>query len=72
MSKLSINTTNNYSLNFDKKKRKFKQIKFLIFHYTGMKNEKNAIKKLLSQKSKVSSHYFIKNSGEILYLVPDS
>mgnify|MGYP001242089140 CR=1 FL=1 len=72
MSKLSINTTKNYSLNFDKKKRKFKQIKFLIFHYTGMKNEKNAIKKLLNHKSKVSSHYFIKNSGEILNLVPDA
>ena len=71
MSKLSINTTKNYSLNFDKKKRKSRQIKLLIFHYTGMKNEKNAINKLLGQKSKVSSHYFIKNSGEILNLVPD-
>ena len=37
-----------------------------------MKNEKNAIKKLLNHKSKVSSHYFIKNSGEILNLVPDA
>ena len=43
---MSINTTLNYSPNFDKKKRKFKQIKFIIFHYTGMKNEKDAIKRL--------------------------
>ena len=62
---MSINTTLNYSPNFDrKKKRKFKQIKFIIFHYTGMKNEKDAIKKLTNIKSKVSSHYFIKNNGE--------
>ena len=35
-----------YSLNFDKKKRKSKNIKYLIFHYTGMKNEKKAIYRL--------------------------
>ena len=46
------------------KKRKFKQIKFIIFHYTGMKNEKDAIKRLTNFKSKVSSHYFIKNNGK--------
>ena len=61
----------NYSPNFDRKKRNQNQIKFIIFHYTGMKKEINAINKLTSQKSKVSSHYFIKNSGEILNLVPD-
>ena len=68
---MSINTTLNYSPNFDKKKRKFKQIKFIIFHYTGMRNEKDAIKRLTSSKSKVSSHYFIKNNGEIIALVPE-
>tara|TARA_B100001121_G_scaffold307967_1_gene330750 strand:+ start:1610 stop:2248 length:639 start_codon:yes stop_codon:yes gene_type:complete len=36
-----------------------------------MKKETDAIKKLCDSKSKVSSHYFIKNSGEILNLVPD-
>ena len=71
MQKLSINTTLNYSPNFDKKKRKPKEIKFLILHYTGMKKEKDAIKKLTTEKSKVSCHYFIKNNGEILTLVPD-
>ena len=67
----NINTTLNYSYNFDLKKRKKTQIKFIIFHYTGMKKEKDAINKLISQNSKVSSHYFIKKDGEILTMVPD-
>ncbi len=66
-----MNTTLNYSPNFDVKKRKLKEIKFIIFHYTGMKREKEAINKLKNYKSKVSSHYLIKNNGEILTLVPD-
>ena len=65
-------TTLNYSPNFDIRKRKPKQIKFIIFHYTGMKNEIKSINLLTSQRSKVSCHYFIKNNGEILTLVPDS
>ena len=68
---MSINTTLNYSPNFDAKKRKLKQIKFIIFHYTGMKSEINAIRHLTDAKSKVSSHYFIKNNGEIITLVPE-
>ena len=36
-----------------------------------MQSEKDAINRLVNEKSKVSSHYFIKNSGEILNLVPD-
>ena len=61
----------NYSPNFDPKKRKKKEIKFIIFHYTGMKREVDAINKLTNQRSKVSCHYFIKNNGKILNLVPD-
>ena len=68
---MSINTTQNYSPNFDRKKRKIKQIKFIIFHYTGMKNERDAIKRLTDSKSKVSSHYFIKNNGSVITLVPE-
>ena len=68
---MSINTTSNYSPNFDLKKRKSQQIKFIIFHYTGMKYEKDAIERLTSFKSKVSCHYFIKNNGKVLNLVPD-
>ena len=66
-----MNTTLNYSPNFDTKKRKPKKIKFIIFHYTGMRNEITSINLLTSQKSKVSCHYFIKTNGEILSLVPD-
>ncbi len=66
-----MHTTLNYSPNFDNKKRKPKQIKFIIIHYTGMRNQKDAINKLTSINSKVSSHYFIKNNGEILNLIPD-
>ena len=61
----------NYSPNFDRKKRQSNKIKFLIFHYTGMKNEVDAINRLTDFKSKVSSHYFIKNNGKIINLVPD-
>jgi N-acetylmuramoyl-L-alanine amidase len=63
--------TLNYSPNFDIKKRKPNQIKFIIFHYTGMKNESEAIDRLTNIKSKVSSHYLIKNNGEIVVMVPD-
>ena len=72
MPKLSIDTTLNYSPNFDIHKRKLKNIKFVIFHYTGIKREIDAIKLLTDEKSKVSCHYFIKNNGEILTLVPDT
>ena len=68
---MSINTTFNYSPNFDIKKRKIEQIKFIIFHYTGMKNDKKAINRLTDIQSKVSSHYFIKNNGEVVTLVPE-
>ena len=61
----------NYSPNFETKKRKSNQIRFIIFHYTGMKKESEAIKRLTDIKSKVSCHYFIKNNGEIIVMVPD-
>ena len=61
----------NYSPNFDPIKRNKSQIKFLIFHYTGMNNESDAINKLTNFKSNVSCHYFIKNNGETSVIVPD-
>ena len=63
--------TLNYSPNFETKKRKLSQIKFIILHYTGMKKESEAIKRLTDIKSKVSCHYLIKNNGEIVVMVPD-
>ncbi len=70
-SKLALNLTTKYSINFSLPKRPKKKIIFIIIHYTGMKNEVEAIRKLCDYKSNVSSHYFIKNNGEILNLVPD-
>ena len=69
---MALKTTLNYSPNFNPKKRTSKQIKFIIFHYTGMKKESAAINKLTNVNSEVSSHYLIKKSGEIITLVPDT
>ena len=60
-----------YSPNFDEGKRKPRSVKFIILHYTGMKKEKYALDRLTSKYSKVSCHYFITYSGEILNMVPD-
>jgi len=68
---MSLQTILNYSPNFDKKKRDSKKIRFLIFHYTGMKKESEAISRLTDIKSEVSSHYLIKNNGQIITLVPE-
>ena len=62
----------NYSPNFDSNKRKSKQIKFLIFHYTGMRKESEAIIRLTKIQSEVSTHYLIKNNGDIVVMVLDS
>ena len=48
---MSIKFTENYSPNFDSKKRKPNQVKFIIFHYTGMKNDKQALERLTDIKS---------------------
>jgi len=69
---MGLNLTRYYSINFDSIKRSKNLIKFIIIHYTGMKSESKAIEKLCKPKSKVSSHYFIKNNGQILNLVPDA
>ena len=68
---MALKTILNYSPNFSSKKRNSKQIKFIIFHYTGMKSESNALKKLTDIQSEVSCHYLIKNNGEIVKMVPD-
>ena len=66
-----LKITKNYSPNFTLPKRPKKKIKFIIIHYTGMKKETLAIKRLCNFNSKVSAHYFIKKNGDILNLVPD-
>ena len=68
---MSFKQTLKYSPNFDLKKRSKSQIKFLVFHYTGMKSDTEALNKLTNPKSKVSSHYFINKNGDIIILVPN-
>jgi N-acetylmuramoyl-L-alanine amidase len=68
---MNINITLNYSPNFNPNKRKVRQIKFIIFHYTGMKTDTESLNRLTNIKSEVSCHYLIKNNGEIVMMVPD-
>ena len=69
---MAIKTTLNYSPNFNPKRRGAKEIKFIIFHYTGMKKESEAIKRLTDIQSEVSCHYLVKNNGEIITMIPGS
>ena len=66
-----LKITQNYSSNFSLPKRQKKNIKYIIIHYTGMKNELSALNRLIDHMSKVSAHYFIKKNGEVINLVPD-
>ena len=69
--KIGLKMATSYSPNFNLPKRVKNRILFIIIHYTGMKKESAAIKRLQDPKSKVSSHYLIKRNGEIINLVPD-
>ena len=66
-----IKTSQNYSPNFSTYRRNPKNIKYIIYHYTGMSSESKAINRLTDVKSKVSCHYFIKKNGEIILMVPE-
>ena len=68
---MPLKTNIDYSINFSPKKRKKNQIKFIIFHYTGMKKEKEAISKLTKIQSMVGAHYFIKKNGQIITMIPE-
>ena len=72
LSKMKQKYELNYSPNFSSKKRINKKIKFIVIHYTGMKNENKAIERLTNNKSKVSCHYFIRENGETLLMVPEN
>ena len=61
----------NYSPNFNVQKRIKKNIKYIIYHYTGMKNDNLAIRRLTSFNSKVSCHYYIDRKGNLIQMVPD-
>ena len=68
---MPLKITKNYSISFNTKKRSKKNIKFIVLHYTGMKTEKAAIKRLTDIQSQVATHYLIKKNGEIINMVPD-
>tara|TARA_B110000971_G_C20006218_1_gene499277 strand:+ start:1336 stop:2064 length:729 start_codon:yes stop_codon:yes gene_type:complete len=59
------------SPNFSKKTRIKKTIKFIIIHYTGMQSERACIKRLISKKSKVSTHYLINKKGDVKSMVDE-
>ena len=68
---MPLKTTKNYSINFNPKKRAKKDIKYVVFHYTGMKSEKSAISWLTNIQSQVAAHYMVKENGQIINMVPD-
>ena len=61
-----------YSVNFSKNLRKNSDIKLIVIHYTGMQSRIESIKRLLSPKHKVSTHYLIDRKGQILKMVDDN
>ena len=68
---MHIKTSINYSPNFSTSARNSKKIKYIVYHYTGMRSENKALKRLTNDKAKVSCHYFIKNNGQIILMVPE-
>ena len=66
--KLKILNSPNHSL----KKRKNKQIKFIIIHYTGMQSEGESIKRLTNKNSQVSTHYLINKRGDIIKMIEEN
>ena len=68
---MAIKTLQNYSPNFSTTARNIKKIKYIVYHYTGMRSETGAIKRLTEGNSKVSCHYFIKKNGQIILMVPE-
>ena len=68
---MHIKTLLNYSPNFSTSARNKKNIKYIVFHYTGMRSETKALKRLSDDNSKVSCHYFLKRNGQIILMVPE-
>jgi N-acetylmuramoyl-L-alanine amidase len=61
----------NKSLNFSKKARTLRNIRYLIIHYSGMQSGRVSMDRLKNPKSKVSCHYFIERNGNIFKMVED-
>ena len=68
---MNFTISNEYkSPNFNKN-RDMGLLDAIIIHYTGMQNAESALNYLCNKKSKVSSHYFINEEGQIFQLVDD-
>tara|TARA_B100000902_G_scaffold306900_1_gene295705 strand:+ start:1534 stop:2256 length:723 start_codon:yes stop_codon:yes gene_type:complete len=68
---MSYKLSFNYSPNFNLQKRRPKDVKYIIIHYTGMKSDKESLERLTDIKSTVSCHYYINEKGKIIVMVPD-
>ena len=66
---MHLKITQKPSKNLDKLKDR--RIKYIIIHYTGMKDQKSAIKRLQSKVAKVSCHYLISRGGKVYQMVRD-
>ena len=66
-----IKSFDHLSLNFNKKKRPKKQVKIIVFHYTGMQSEVASFNRLCDKRSKVSCHYFIYRNGNMEKIIPE-
>ena len=49
-----------------------RQPNIILLHYTGMRHAQEALDRLCSPESKVSSHYFVFEDGRIVQSVPES
>ena len=61
----------NFSPNYSKKSRRYKDIKFVIIHYTGMQSQIESIERLKNPKYEVSCHYLISRNGAVIQMVSD-
>jgi len=61
-----------YSPNYSKNKRKDRDIKFIVIHYTGMQSKVASVKRLLSKRHKVSCHYLIDQKGIVIKMVEEN
>ena len=68
---MSYKLSFNYSPNFNLRKRRPKDVTYIIIHYTGMRSDKESLERLTDIKSSVSCHYYINEKGKIIVMVPD-
>ncbi len=59
--KIGLKMATSYSPNFNLPKRAKNRIKFIIIHYTGMKKESAAIKRLVIKDFQKSKYFHFKN-----------